>query len=127
MIFHLSFPVADLDESLAFYEQVLGGVRGRREREWADVALFGAQFTLQHRPGEVTDPMPRSRHFGVTLPWDEWHELIARLNDFVEPPTIGHPNTEREQAKAMIADPSGNLIEIKTYRDPRAVLGKLAS
>lgn len=127
MIFHLSFPVADLDEALAFYETVLGGVRGRRELEWADIALFGAQLTLQLRPGEVTVPMPRSRHFGATLPWDDWEALVARLSDFVEQPRIDYRDTDREQAKATVQDPSGNLIEIKAYRHPLAVLGALAT
>ena len=127
MIFHLSFPVRDLNEALDFYEGVLGAVRGRHEANWADVALFGAQLTLQHRPGDVTDPMPRSRHFGVTLPWEEWQALVARLADFAEPPRIDHRGTDREQGKAMVQDPSGNLIEIKAYRNPRAVLGGLAA
>ena len=125
-IFHLSFPVRDLDEALRFYAGVLGAVPGRREETWADIALFGAQLTLQHRPGDVTAPMPRSRHFGATLPWDDWKSLVGRLTDFVELPRVDHEGTEREQAKAMIADPSGNLIELKAYRDPRAVLGELA-
>jgi len=125
-IFHLSFPVRDLDESIAFYTAVLGGAEGRRERTWADVALFGAQLTLQHVPSDVLTPMPRSRHFGATLGWEDWHRLTAGLHDFVEPPRIDHGGTEREQAKAMIADPSGNLVELKAYRQPRAVLGTLA-
>lgn len=125
MIFHLSFPVSDLDEALDFYETVLGGRRGRREPDWADVALFGVQVTLQHRPADVTAPMPRSRHFGVTLSWQDWEALTAGLKDFVEPPRMNYIGSEREEAKAMIQDPSGNLIEIKAYRNPSAVLGAL--
>ena len=125
-IFHLSFPVRDLDEALRFYAGILGGAPGRREQGWADVGLFGAQLTLQHVPEDVLQPMPRSRHFGATLPWSEWEALVSGLDDFVEAPRIDHRGTEREQAKAMLADPSGNLIEIKAYRDPRAVLGELA-
>lgn len=123
-IFHLSFPVNDLDEAIAFYS-ILGGIAGRREDTWADVALFGAQLTLQHAPGDVLQPMPRSRHFGATLPWQEWEDLVARLTGFIEGPRIDYSGTEREQAKAMIADPSGNLIELKAYRQPAAVLGQL--
>ena len=124
-IFHLSFPVRDLDEAIAFYS-ALGGVVGRREMGWADVALFGAQLTLQQVPGEVLQPMPRSRHFGATLPWPDWEQLVAQLDGFVEGPRIDYAGTDREQAKAMIADPSGNLIELKAYRQAAAVLGPLA-
>ena len=62
-IFHLSFPVRDLEEGLSYYTAKLGGVPGRRAEGWADVALFGAQLTLQHAPDDVLEPMPRSRHF----------------------------------------------------------------
>jgi uncharacterized protein len=126
-IFHLSFPVQDLDGAIAFYTQMLGGTLGRREPEWADIALFGAQLTLQLAPSDVTDPMPRTRHFGATAGWSDWQSLTARLTDFVEPPAISYQNTEQEQAKAMIRDPSGNLIEIKAYRNPAAVLRSLAA
>lgn len=124
-IFHLSFPVRDLDEAIAFYS-ALGGELGRREAAWADVALFGAQLTLQHVPQDVPQPMPRSRHFGATLSWRDWERLVGRLTGFLEGPRVDHRGTDREQGKAMIADPSGNLIEIKAYRQPAAVLGSLA-
>ena len=126
-IFHLSFPVRQLDEAILFYTSALAGVVGRREATWADVALFGAQLTLQHVPEDVLQPMPRSRHFGATLPWQDWEGLVALLSEFVEGPRIEHVGTDREQAKAMIQDPSGNLIELKAYRRPRAVLGTLAA
>ncbi|WEK47563.1 MAG: VOC family protein [Candidatus Andeanibacterium colombiense] len=125
-IFHLSFPVSDLDEAIRFYTGVLHGTIGRHEADWADIALFGAQLTLQHQPGDVPVPMPRSRHFGATLAWEEWEQLVGKLGDFAEAPRRDYVGTEREQAKAMVRDPSGNLIEIKAYRQPQAVLGALA-
>ena len=125
-IFHLSFPVRDLEEALEFYASKLGGTVGRREENWADVALFGAQVTLQLQPQDVLDPMPRSRHFGATLPKAEWDSLVGSIEQFVEGPDIRYKDTEREQSKAMIVDPSGNFIELKTYRNAKAVLGDLA-
>lgn len=125
-IFHLSIPVRDLDTSIAWYVDTLGAVAGRREDGWADIALFGAQVTLQHVPADVLSPMPRSRHFGATLGWDEWEALMPRLTGFVEGPRTDYVGEPREQAKAMIADPSGNWIEIKAYRRPDVVLGALA-
>jgi extradiol dioxygenase family protein len=71
--------------------------------------------------------MPRSRHFGATLPWHDWEQLVARLGGFLEGPRVEYQGTDREQAKAMIADPSGNLVELKAYRQPAAVLGRLAA
>ncbi len=126
VVFHLAFPVNDLDESIAFYTGVLGGVVGRQEPGWADIALFGTQVTLQHAPHDVLSPMPRTRHFGATLASVDWEALVGTLHSFVEQPCISHQDSEREQAKAMMADPSGNLIELKAYRRPEAVLGILA-
>lgn len=125
-IFHLSVPVLNLDEAIGFYVAVLGGVAGRREDDWADVALFGAQITLQQAPEEVLRPMPRTWHFGATFAWHDWERLTSAMTDFIEPPRIDHVGTEREQAKAMICDPSGNFIELKAYRQPGAVLSSLA-
>jgi extradiol dioxygenase family protein len=128
-IFHLSFPVRDLEEAISFYTRRLGAEIGRQNDFCADALLFGAQVTLQNDPSTVSNPMPRTRHFGATLPWDEWESLTARLlgvSVVVEPPTISYEGQPIEQGKMMIADPSGNLIEIKAYRHPDQVLGSLA-
>ena len=129
-IFHLSFPVRDLEEAISFYTRHLDAEIGRQNDSYADALLFGAQVTLQNDPMTVSNPMPRTRHFGATLPWDEWESLTARLLEesvVVEPPTISYEGQPIEQGKMMIADPSGNLIEIKAYRHPDQVLGSLAS
>jgi uncharacterized protein len=128
-IFHLSFPVRDLQESFDFYVRQLGAQIGRRNELGADALLFGAQVTLQNDPGSVIDPMPRTRHFGATLSWPEWESFVERLVDpalIVEPATLSYIGEPIEQGKLMIVDPSGNLIEIKAYRNPAAVLGPLA-
>jgi extradiol dioxygenase family protein len=70
--------------------------------------------------------MPRTRHFGATLAWGDWKALVAALPSLIEQPRISYRDTECEQAKAMLADPSGNLIELKAYRQPETVLGSLA-
>ncbi|MGO8873865.1 MAG: VOC family protein [Acidimicrobiales bacterium] len=128
-IFHLSIPVRDLQEAVDFYSAELGARIGRRTENFVDAFVFGAQVTLQGDPSTVTVPMPRTRHFGATVPWDEWESTAARLADsalVVEDPTVSYEGEPTEQAKLMIADPSGNLIEIKAYRHPEQVLGPLA-
>ena len=46
-----------------------------------------------------------------------------RARPFVREPALDFAGTPREQRKAMVADPSGNAIEFKTYTDPGAALG----
>ncbi len=128
-IFHLSIPVRDLEEAVDFYGSQLDAEIGRKTDEFADALVFGAQVTLQNDPGSVTSPMPRTRHFGATLPWNHWEQIASRFTGgpiVVESPTISYVGEPIEQGKMMIVDPSGNLIEIKAYRHPGNVLGPLA-
>ncbi len=128
-IFHLSFPVRDLEEALSFYTSRLSAQIGRRSDTVADLLVFGAQVTIHDDPSAVVGAMSRTTHFGATLPWDEWEALAAGLveaADIVEGPTVSFEGEAIEQGKLMLSDPSGNLIEIKAYRDPAAVLGSLA-
>jgi hypothetical protein len=67
-----------------------------------------------------------SRHFGVTLGRNEFDELIDRMEkagvEWVVPVTTDDEGRRTEQTKAKVVDPSGNVVEIKTYRDVQAAL-----
>lgn len=126
-IFHLSIPVSDLAQSAAFYVDALGAASGRRGDAWQDVLLWGHQITLQLRPSEVLPLASQGkRHFGVTLPWREWETTVSRLRSagisFLEEPKVLYQGLPEEQAKFYVVDPSNNVIEIKTYRDPSGTL-----
>ena len=128
-IFHLSFPVANLQEAIDFYTKELGAAIGRQRSAVADVLIFGAQVTLHNDPSIAGQPVVRSRHFGATLDWNEWEAIVARFSGaphVVEPPTISYEGEPTEQGKMMISDPSGNLVELKAYRHPEMVLRSLA-
>jgi hypothetical protein len=127
-IFHLSIPVADLDDAAEFYVEALGARIGRVHEEWRDVLLWGHQITLQKRPTEVLSLEAQGkRHFGVVLPWQEWEALVERLVDrgtsFLGQPTITFKDTPQEQAKLYLIDPGHNVIEIKAYRSLATTLG----
>ena len=126
-ILHLSLPVGDLAEARRFYVDVLGCELGRVRDGFIDVFFFGCQLTLHERPAELLSPDQRGVcHFGVTLPEDRWCQLVDRLRadgaPFLREPATDHAGTPRQQRKAMVADPSGNAIELKTYDDPGAAL-----
>ena len=122
---HLSLPVRDLEQARTFYVDVLGCAPGRVRGEWADVDFYGCQLTLQERPEEVPET-PGKRHFGLTLDRADWEALVARVERSgarrLEEPSTSYAGTDREQTKAYLADPSGNVIELKTYADVEAAL-----
>jgi extradiol dioxygenase family protein len=126
-ILHLSLPVRDIEEARVFYVGTLGCQAARRRDDFIDVWFFGLQLTLHDRPDEVTQLVPGgSRHFGVTLGHAEFDQLVARLEksgvQWVVPVTTDDIGLLTEQTKAKIVDPSGNVIEVKTYRDVEAAL-----
>lgn len=121
-ILHLSIPVRDLDEARNFYVDALGCEAARARPGYQDVWFFGMQVTLQHRADEAAAANPGSvRHFGVTLGREDFAALAARLAArgarWVSPVSTDDEGLATEQTKAKIADPSGNVIEIKTYAD----------
>ncbi|GAB1537926.1 VOC family protein [Scytonema sp. NUACC21] len=126
-IFHLAFPVRDLEECKNFYVNTLGAKVGRVRDKWIDIFLFEGQITLHERPFEVL-PIGKHgvRHFGAILAWRDWEVLALRLNEmkveFEVKPYVSGVGTDIEQAKMLLSDPSGNLIEVKAYRNPSVAL-----
>ncbi len=124
-ILHLSLPVTDLDSSRAFYVDTLGCPLARERERFIDVWFYGLQLTLHEHPDQVLTPeLQGVRHFGVTLDGDELTVLLARLEardvEWLSRVHTDDPGTAQEQTKAKIVDPSGNVIELKTYVDPAA-------
>jgi len=121
-ILHLSIPVRDIDEARDFYVHTLGCQSARAGAGFTDVWFFGMQITLQDRPDEVAVLTTGcSRHFGVTLGRDDFDATISRLTslgvDWMVPVSTDDEGAPTEQTKAKVADPSGNVVEFKTYRD----------
>src|SRR5688572_2148504 len=98
--FHLAFPVRDLEESRAFYVDVIGCTVGRATSNHIDFDMFGHHVVAHLAPDGPAKtsmsefdgndvPVP---HFGLNLEWDEWQELAKRLTDkgarFRDPPHV---------------------------------------
>lgn len=126
-IFHLAFPVRDLEETKNFYVTTFGARVGRVRDKWIDIFLFEGQITLHERPSEVLPAGEHGvRHFGAVLAWRDWEALANHLDEmkiqFKVKPNVSGVGTGAEQAKMLLSDPSGNVIEVKAYRNPSVAL-----
>ena len=127
--FHLAFPVHDLEAARNFYTGILGCGVGRSSDSWIDFNLFGHQV-VAHLSPEDTSPSNANavdgdqvpvRHFGVVLSMQEWEKLADRLRDssinFIIEPRIRFRGEPGEQATMFFADPSGNALEFKAFKN----------
>ncbi|MDQ2746144.1 MAG: VOC family protein [Acidobacteriota bacterium] len=135
-LFHLAFPVKDLESSRKFYGEILGCEEGRSSAEWVDFNLFGHQIVAHLAPESVSikhknevdaDHVPVP-HFGIVLPMDEFQTLAANLKSkgvkFIIEPKIRFQGEVGEQATMFFLDPSGNALEFKAFADFSQVFAK---
>jgi len=131
--FHLAFPVDEIDSTRVFYTETLGCEVGRESDRWIDFNFYGHQITAHLSPEDrslcPTSPVDGQRvpvrHFGVVLPWEEWHLLARRLEalkvSFLIPPGLRFKGEVGEQATLFISDPSGNGLEFKSFKSPTSL------
>ena len=135
-LFHLAFPVHDLDAAREFYGGVLECPEGRSSDCWIDFDLFGHQIVAHLAPESAgirssndvdADHVPVP-HFGIVLEMDQWRQLADRLTSkgvkFVIEPKIRFAGEVGEQATMFFLDPSGNALEFKRFNDFSQVFAK---
>ena len=140
--FHLAIPVEDLDKTIEFYCNVLGCKKGNSENNppfsWCDIDFWGNELTLHSSISEfrvnerhLVDKEDVSiPHFGVHLDAEEFQSLKGKLVqdwknvEFVNKPYIRFEGDELEQETMFIKDPSGNILEFKTMKNPDALFGE---
>lgn len=134
-LFHLAFPVNDLDAAREFYGGLLGCDEGRSSEHWIDFDLYGHQIVAHmardsgiKASNEVDSDNVPVPHFGIILPMDEWRELAERLAasgvKFIIEPKIRFAGEVGEQATMFFLDPSGNALEFKSFADMSQVFAK---
>ena len=140
--FHLAIPVEDLDKTIEFYCNVLGCKKGNSENNppfsWCDIDFWGNELTLHSSISEfrvnerhLVDKEDVSiPHFGVHLDAEEFQSLKGKLVqdwknvEFVNKPYVRFKGDELEQETMFIKDPSGNIMEFKTMKNPDALFGE---
>jgi len=119
---HLVLTVADLSETVAFYEKALGMsatafTATDGTQRWA--LTFGAQKINLHVAGQEFDPKshqptPGSADlcFLTESGLEHWQEKLARLNIAIEDGPIQRTGAIGPILSIYIRDPDKNLIEI---------------
>ncbi|WP_421118719.1 VOC family protein [Aquihabitans daechungensis] len=120
--FHLAFPCLDVAASVAFYRG-LGATVGRHNDHAAILGFFGHQI-VAHRVAAI-EPQHGiyPRHFGVMVDLavlDRIEADLRRVAPDTTERTLRFPGEAIEHHSLQARDPSGNVLEFKTYTDPAA-------
>jgi uncharacterized protein len=114
-MFHFSLPVDRYQECIAFYRSCFDAEIVELTPTAANVFAFGAQITLHDDPSSPLTEAARSQlHFGPVVSKEEWVAMRDRLL------AAGHrllkcfdpDEAAGKRGKLVLADPSGNLIEV---------------
>ena len=128
--FHVAVPVHDLEAARRFYREIIGCREGRSAATWVDFNLYGHQFVCHAGAAAPVEPAARNAvdgdevpvpHCGVVLGMQDWADLRDRLAaagvEFLVGPRVRFQGEAGEQASLFVADPSGNVLEFKGFRD----------
>ena len=130
--FHFAVEVGDLATAEKFYTEVIGCETGDREPgNWVDINFWDNELTL-HASDTAKADMPVLHptdmkdvavpHFGVHMPWDEFHALLERAKDhIIEGPYHRYVGRPREQKTVFLKDPHCNIMEMKTMLNPETL------
>jgi extradiol dioxygenase family protein len=129
-LFHLAFPIHDIDAAKRFYVEGLGCTLGRESSHAVTFGLGDHQLVahvVEDMPSEQKGIYPR--HFGlVFLSKESWQALADRAKakglTFYQHPRVRFPRTRIEHHTFFLEDPSGNLLEFKYYTHDSAIFGE---
>jgi uncharacterized protein len=128
-IFHLAFPVTDVEQTKAFYADGLGCEVGRENTKSLILNLCGHQLVAHVT---ATPPEPQvgiyPRHFGLVFTSEaDWEILRDRALEkgltFYQAPKRRFPGELLEHRTFFLVDPFSNLLEFKYYCHPEAIFG----
>lgn len=120
--FHLAFPCLDVALAVAFYRELGCGI-GRVNDHAGIIEFFGHQI-VAHRVAEI-EPQAGiyPRHFGVMVDLEVLDQIEVDLLRIAPDRTkraLRFPGEGIEHHSLQSRDPSGNVLEFKTYTDPEA-------
>jgi hypothetical protein len=122
--FHIAIPTYDLDVAVDYYVGGLGAKLARRYPDRVTFDFFGDQLVCHLSEEVPEDAVPYPRHFGVTFANGEDFDRLLRLVELRKLPTLNDAcvrfeGTAEQHRQIFLTDPSNNVLEFKTYDDPR--------
>ena len=129
-LFHLAFPIHDIQAAKRFYVEGLGCTLGRESTHAVTFGLGDHQLVahvVEQVPSEQKGIYPR--HFGlVFLAKEAWQALADRAKanrlTFYQQPRVRFPGSRIEHHTFFLEDPSKNLLEFKHYTHESAIFGE---
>lgn len=126
-IFHLAFPVMDVESTVDFYRDQLGFQISLIEENRCIINFSGHQLVAHKSPEDIAQEVSMyPRHFGIIL--DELEDFEALLDkakaaniEFFQEDFMRFPETERAHRSFFLKDPSNNLLEFKWYKNPKLI------
>jgi extradiol dioxygenase family protein len=130
VLFHLAFPVTDLEDAKRFYVEGLGCELGRQSANSIILGLQGHQIVAQLTSQPVSQQKGiYPRHFGLVFTSEEdWQALADRAKTkglkFYQHPRKRFVGTRLEHSTFFLEDPFHNLLEFKHYTYDSAIFGE---
>jgi len=129
VLFHLAFPVTDLEKTKEYYVGGLGCEIGRVSRHAMILNLYGHQL-VPHLTKEPLTPQKGiyPRHFGLVFTSEaDWEAMLKRVQQrplpLYEQPKLRFQGQLTEHRTFFLQDPFYNLMEFKFYRHSEAIFG----
>ena len=130
ILFHLAFPIHEIDAAKRFYVDGLGCTLGRESAHAVTFGLHDHQLVahvVDQAPDEQQGIYPR--HFGlVFLSKASWQALADRAKakglTFYQQPRVRFSGSRIEHHTFFLQDPSHNLLEFKHYTHESAIFGE---
>jgi uncharacterized protein len=129
VLFHLAFPMTDLEATRKFYVEGLGCTLGRKSDSAMILGLAGHQIVAHFVKEAVEQKGIYPRHFGLVFTNEkDWQSLVDRAKakglKFYQEPRHRYPGQRTEHRTFFLEDPSHNLLEFKHYTNESAIFGE---
>lgn len=130
VLFHLAFPMKNIDETKRFYVDGLGCELGRESKVALTLNLAGNQIVAQKTTIPLDEPKSiYPRHFGLVFSSkDDWQAMVnqAKANGlkFFQEPRTRFSGSRLEHHTFFLEDPAHNLLEFKHYTYESAIFGE---